>query len=280
MKKSITLRAFPPAMSTLERCSLAKQAGYDAVELNLEQGLDVGPHSSERELLTLGRAVRDMGLEFSSIYSREQWQYSISSSDEARRHKGLAVVKRLIEVADLLDIGAVLVIPGAVDDSLFGKEPEIVRYDVVYRRAHEALAELLPLAAAANTVLAIENVPNKFLLSPLEIVRFVDELNSAHLGVYFDVANAMLVGVPEHWIEILGQRIKRLHVKDYRQDIGGLRGFTGLLQGDVNWPAVVQALGRIGYDGYVTSEVLPPYRYCGKRLIFETSAAISAIFGA
>ena len=279
MKKSITLRAFPPSMRTLERVQLAKAAGFEAVEINLEPGLDVRPSLPNRELAELGGAVRDLGMEFSSIYSREQWKYVISSGNAARREKAKDIVKRLIEVAGLLDIGAVLVIPGAVDDSLFGKEPEVVPYDIAYERVHGVLRELVPLAVDAKTVLAIENVPNKFLLSPLEMARFVDEIGSRALGVYFDVANAMLEGFPEHWIRILGHRIVRIHVKDYRRDIGGLKGFTGLLQGDVNWPEVVAALSQIGYDGYITSEVLPAYRYHSERLIYEASAAISAIFG-
>jgi hexulose-6-phosphate isomerase len=279
VKKSITLRAFPPHMSTLERVRLARSAGFAAVELNLESGLDVDPSLPNRQLAEIGRQVQELGMEFSSIYSREQWKYVISSGDVRRREAAKDIVKRLIEVAHLLDIGAVLVIPGAVDDSLFGKQPEIVPYDVVYERVQEALAELLPLATGAGTILAIENVPNKFLLSPLEMARFVDEMGSPHLGVYFDVANAMLVGFAEHWIRILQQRIARVHVKDYRLDVGGIQGFTGLLQGDVNWPEVVAALQEIVYDGYITSEVLPAYKYHGERLIYEASAAISAIFG-
>jgi L-ribulose-5-phosphate 3-epimerase len=273
VKKSITLRAFPPHMGTLERVRLAKEAGFQAVELNLEPGLDVNPGSPNREIQEMGRMVGDLGMEFSSIYSREQWRYVISSGDPKRREMAKDIVKRLIEVANLLSIGAVLVIPGAVDDSLFGKEPEIVPYDVVYERVQEALGELLPLAADAGTVLAIENVPNKFLLSPLEMARFVDEVAHPNLGVYFDVANAMLVGFPEHWIRILRERIARIHVKDYRLDIGGMAGFTGLLAGDIRWPEVVLALREIEYDGYIT------YKYHGDRLIYEASAAISAIFG-
>ncbi len=135
-------------------------------------------------------------------------------------------------MAEILEIGAVLVIPGAVDDSLFGKEPEIVSYDVVYDRVQESLTRLLPLAANTGTVLAIENVPSKFLLSPLEMARFVDELGNNNLGVYFDVANAMPHGFPEHWIRLFWcAELPRIHVKDYRLDVGGLRGFTGLLPG-------------------------------------------------
>jgi L-ribulose-5-phosphate 3-epimerase len=279
MKKAITLRAFPASMPTLDRCALARKAGFHGVELNLEPGLDVGPESSNAELLALGHAVREMGLEIASIYSREQWIYPITSANPNRRQMGLSIIRRLIEVAALLDIGAVLVIPGAVDNSLFGREPEVVRYDEAYKRAQLALRELLPLAASANTLLAIENVPNKFLLSPLEMARFVDELGHPSLGDYLDVGNAMMIGYPEHWIEILGRRIVRVHVKDYRPDVGGVLGFVGLLQGEVNWPAVATALWTIGYDGYITAEVLPPYRYHPERLVYEVADAISAIFG-
>lgn len=279
MRKSITLRAFPSEMTTLERAALAKAAGFDAVELNLETGLDVSPSQPDRRLREIARAVRDLGVGFSSIYSREQWKHLISSGQPMEQRKARDLVKRLVEVAGLLEIGTVLVIPGAVDDSLFGKEPEIIPYDVCYERVQGALRELVPLARDAGTTLAIENVPNKFLLSPLEMARFVDEIGSPYLGVYFDVANAMPQGFPEHWIRILGARIKGVHVKDFRRDVGNLQGFCGMLQGDVNWPAVATALREVGYDGYITSEVLPPYRYHGERLIYDTSAAISAVFG-
>ena len=279
MKKAITLRAFPAAMPTLDRCALARKTGFHGVELNLEPGLDVSPGSSDAELLALGHAVREMELEIASIYSREQWAYAITTADAERRQRGMDIIKRLIEVAALLGIGAVLVIPGAVDDSLFGKEPELVRYDVAYERAQAALAELLPFAADAGTMLAIENVPNKFLLSPLEMARFVDELAHPNIGVYLDVANTMMVGYPEQWIEILGERIVRVHVKGYRPEIGGMAGCTGMLQGAINWPAVAAALRTIAYDGYITSEVLPAYRYHPERLAYEASQAISAIFG-
>jgi hexulose-6-phosphate isomerase len=278
MIKSVTLRAFPPDMDMLDRCRLAARAGFQAVELNLESGGFPGPKSSEAELLAFGASVRDLGLAFSSIYSREQWRTLISSADPVQRQQGHDLILRLIEVAQLLDIGAVLVIPGAVDDSLFGKAPELIPYDVAWERVSEELARLLPIAQQAGVTLAIENVPSKFLVSPLEMARFVDELNHPSLGVYFDVANAMLYGIPEHWVRILGRRIARLHVKDYRQDVGGLRGFCGLLQGDIDWPAVVAALQFIGYDGFITSEVLPAYHYHNDRLIYDTSAAISTIF--
>src|SRR5690606_34875711 len=125
--------------------------------------------------------------------------------------------------------------------------------------------------------LLVENVWNKFLLSPLEMARFVDDLDSPLAGVYFDVGNILRTGFPEHWIEILGARIKRVHFKDFRLAVDTLGGFVGLLEGDVNWPAVVQALRRIGYDSWVTAEVLPAYHYHGEQLVHETSMKMDAI---
>jgi hexulose-6-phosphate isomerase len=106
----------------------------------------------------------------------------------------------------------------------------------------------------------------------------VDEIGSPWVGVYFDVGNVLRTGVPEHWVVILGSRIRRVHLKDFRESSGSLDGFVGLLQGDVNWPAVAAALRSIEYDSWVIAEVLPPYRFHADRLVHETSGAIDAIF--
>src|SRR5690606_16928419 len=99
----------------------------------------------------------------------------------------------------------------------------------------------------------VENVWNKFLLSPLEMRGFLDGLKSSSVGSYFDVGNVLATGYPEHWIQLLGSRIKRVHFKDYRRAVGTADGFCDLLSGDVNWPGVVSALCSIGYDGWVTA---------------------------
>jgi hexulose-6-phosphate isomerase len=109
------------------------------------------------------------------------------------------------------------------------------------------------------------------------MARFVDEIASPWAGVYFDVGNVLRTGFPEHWIPILGDRIRRVHFKDFRLAVDNLGGFVGLLQGDVDWPAVRGALVGIGYTGWVTGEVLPPYKFYGERLIHETSAGMDAI---
>lgn len=152
-------------------------------------------------------------------------------------------------------------------------------YDVAYRTAQASLAQILKDVSGSGIYLAVENVWSKFLYSPLELARFVDGLGNPQLGVYFDVGNVLRIGFPEHWISILGHRIRRVHLKDFRLSVDNLGGFVSLLEGDVNWPAVRSALTSIGYDSWLTTEVLPAYRYYGERLVHESSASIRAIFG-
>lgn len=278
MRKAITLRAFPQDMSTCDRIALAVEAGFAGVEVNLEAAQEFTLDASDAELRGLRRMVEERGLTVSAVYCREQWLHPITSMDEAVRRRGVGIVERLVHAATILETDTVLVVPGAVDNSLFAPVPDIVRYDIAYRNALGCLRELAHgVCSSARVTIAVENVWGKFLLSPLEMARFVDEIGSPWAGVYFDVGNVLRTGFPEHWIPILGQRIRRIHFKDFRLAADNIAGFAGLLQGDVNWPAVRAALVEIGYDGWVTAEVLPAYRFHGERLIHETSAAMDAI---
>jgi hexulose-6-phosphate isomerase len=276
--KSITLRSFPAGLDTFHRIELAAEAGFQGVEVNFESGEEYSLEASDTELSLLRKSVEAAGLRVSATNSREQWKYPITSKEKQTRARGKQVIENLIKAAATLGAGAVLTIPGGVDLGLFAAKPEIVRYDEAYKRSLEALRELAHGVAEPHEVyMAIENVWNKFLLSPLEFATFVDEISSPWAGVYFDVGNVMQTGYPEHWIPILGQRIKRVHVKDFRCSIGNINGFVSLLEGDVNWPVVQAALKGIGYDSWVTAEVLPAYRHYGERLIFETSASMDVI---
>ena len=120
---------------------------------------------------------------------------------------------------------------------------------------------------------------NKFLLSPMEMADFIDKVGSDYVGSYFDVGNVVYIGHPEHWIKILGKRIKKVHLKDYRKEAGGLCGFVDLLSGDVNWKNVTDKLGEIGYDGWVTAEMLPPYTFYPETIVYNTSNAMDKILG-
>ena len=117
------------------------------------------------------------------------------------------------------------------------------------------------------------------MLSPLEMRDFIDVIDSSYIGSYLDVGNIISSGFPEHWIRILGKRIKKVHLKDYKKNPGGLNCFVDLLSGDVNWPEVIKAFKEIEYDSWFTAEMLPPYKYYPDQIIYNTSAAMDQILG-
>jgi hexulose-6-phosphate isomerase len=267
-------------MDTLRRLAIAADAGYDGVEVNLEPWEEFSLASSEGELAALRQAIEAQGLRVSAVYDREQWHYPMSSQKPATREHCRAIIAGLIRAASILGTDTVLIMPGGVDNSVLAPEPEIVPYAVAYQNAQAVLRDLAVQECERYGVcLAVENCPNKFLLSPLEFARFLDEINSSRVKAFFDVGNVMPYGFPDDWISILGHRIQGVHFKDMRLSAGYGTCATPLLAGDVDWPAVQEALARLGYDAWVTAEVFPPYRYHGERLIYETSASIDTILG-
>jgi hexulose-6-phosphate isomerase len=278
MRKSITLRAFPANVPLEECLILARAAGFEGVEANLEPSNAVTLDSTCEELRAFRARVESAGLIVSAVYSRQQWSFPITSQVTERRHRGQAIIESLARAAPALGTDVVLTLPGAVDNSLFAAEPEIVGYDIAYATAQEVIGDVAHrVASDVGVTLAVENTWNKFLLSPLEFARFIDEIGSPSVGAYFDVGNALRTGVPEDWIRILGHRIKRVHVKDFRNSVGNINGFVNLLEGDVDWPAVTRSLRKVGYDSWLTAEVLPSYRHHWNRLIEGTAAAMDSI---
>ena len=150
----------------------------------------------------------------------------------------------------------VLYLPGMVSAPFLpGFEPQ--PYDVVDQLAREALKRILPTAEKLGVTVAIENVWNRYLLSPLEMRDFIDSFQSPLVASYFDVGNVMLYGHPEHWIAILGKRIAAVHLKDFRVSVGNLSGFVDLLAGDVDYRKVMNAFRSIGYQKPFTAEIAP-----------------------
>jgi hexulose-6-phosphate isomerase len=141
------------------------------------------------------------------------------------------------------------------------------------------MKKLAPIAEEYGVHIAIENVWNKFLLSTLEMRAFVDAIGSDYVGVYLDTGNVMFAGYPEQWIKILGKRIKKVHFKEFRTNVGTLDGFVDLLAGDVNWKAVMQAFEKVGYDGWVTGEMIPAYAQHSEQIIYNTSNSMDKIIG-
>jgi L-ribulose-5-phosphate 3-epimerase len=278
--KSLSLRMFPPEMNTASRLDLASDAGFAGVEVNLEPWQEYSLGCSDADLAGLRRAIEARGLRVSTVYDREQWHYPMSSPDEATRARCRDIIEGLARAAVILGADAVLVVPGSVDNRILAPQPEIVPYDAAYRNAAAELAELARTVCERHRILlAAENCPSKFLVSPLEFAAFLDETRSPWVGSCLDTGNALWYGFPEHWVRILGSRIKRVHLKDNRCALDGTITAVPLLAGDVDWRAVRSELAEIGYDGWLIAEVFPHYRFCSQRLIFDTSAAIDSIFG-
>jgi hexulose-6-phosphate isomerase len=280
MKKSISIWSFPFDWPLERKIALAREAGFAGFEIDLTDSGPVGMTTSAEDLRAVRRVVESAGLQLSGLATGLYWGANAASADAAVRQRAEAILRRQIECAQHLGIDAVLVVPGAVGVD-FVPGAEVVPYETVYRRANEFIKAALPAAQKAGVTLCIENVWNKFLLSPIEMRWFLDELRHESVGSYFDVGNALLVGYPEDWIATLGKRIRRVHFKDFRCNVATIDGFCDLLSGDVNWPAVMQALRKTGYNGWVAGEMIPPvpfYKHCPEVLIHNTSRAMDAIF--
>lgn len=277
MKKAINIWSFGEKKLG-DSLKLAKEVGFEGIELALDETGEVSLESTEEELLALKKTADDLRLNIHSLATGLYWQYSLTSDDEKTREKAYNIVEKQIETAKILGADGILVIPGAVGVD-FIPGAEVVQYDAVYDRALSALLKLKEKAEDACVKICIENVWNKFLLSPLEMRDFVDKIGSEYVGVYFDVGNVIYNGYPEQWIRILGSRIKKVHFKDYRRETAGLVGFVDLLSGDVNWPEVMKAFDEIGYDGWGSAEMIPSYNFHNDQIIYNTFGAMTKIIG-
>ncbi|WP_154658049.1 sugar phosphate isomerase/epimerase family protein [Fictibacillus gelatini] len=270
LKKGINAWCFPAGTEVERIFHLAKEYGYDGVELNLSEDGQSPIHmeSTEESLLKVVDLAKEYSLELPSISTALHWKYALTDNDQSLREKGKEVVGKMVEAASIIGAKHVLVVPGLVSD--------VVSYDVAYERSLAAFKELAEVAEEKKVHIGVENVWNKFLLSPLEMRNFIDEVASGWVGVYFDVGNVLQFGFPEQWIKILGKRICAVHVKDFSRAVGNINGFVPLLAGDVAWEEVIQALEEIGYDGYITPE-LSPYQYNPEQLIRHTSHSLDTI---
>lgn len=277
MKKGINIWSFKAGMAVAECIAMAKDAGFDGIELSLDEEGEIGLNSTEKDILKIKEIAQNEGIEIASLATGLYWSYPATSSDPVVRQKSKDIVRKQLEIAALLGTDGILVVPGTVAG--LAPDSEVVQYDVAYERALEAFTELKEDAESYKVNIGLENVWNKFLLSPIEMRDFVDKIDSPYVGVYFDVGNVIYSGYPEHWIRILGKRIKKVHFKDFRRAVGNLDGFVDLLAGDVNFPEVVKALEEVGYDDYVTAEMIPNYTHYTNQIIYNTSKSMDKILG-
>jgi L-ribulose-5-phosphate 3-epimerase len=289
MKKGIVIRAFsdnPGFLANVDflasvedyaRCfDRAVAAGFEGIAPFLQQEGFFSLRTEPRILKEIALAVQNAGIAISSL-EIQPLSYLLTDDDAAVRRAGRDTVRRAMEVAAEMHVGAVLVIPGYVG---LPWDPSVkpVRYDYAYDRTRDGLRELVPTAEKLGVTMLVENIWNKFLLSPLEMRSLIDEIGSERVRALLDTGNVLQTGYPEQWIRILGSRIGEVHLKDYRQGVGTIEGFVALLDGDVNWGEVAAALQEIGYDGFLTAEMFP-YKHHGDTIVAHTSAAMDRIMG-
>jgi hexulose-6-phosphate isomerase len=226
--------------SIQEKFEAIKRAGFDGVEM--------ASHLDQKEVLKARDAT---GLPIPSVCGAQHWAKPLSDPNPAVREAGLQALQQTLRDAKAYGASSILLVPGVVSAK--------VTYQECWDRSVEQIRKALPLAEELGVKIAIENVWNNFLLSPLEAARYVDEFKNPMVGWHFDVGNIVLFGWPEQWIEILGKRILKIHAKEYSRkkcnDEGRWKGFdVALLEGDDNWPAVVKAIDTVGYTGWIITE--------------------------
>jgi hexulose-6-phosphate isomerase len=271
MKKGVNAWCFPSYLGAADLFKRAKELGFSGIELNLSDQSDSILHlgSNEEEINQIAMLAKQNDLELVGISTDLLWKYPLTDNSEEIRNKGIQIVEKMIEIAGILGASTVLVVPGIVTST--------VSYDTAYSRALAAIKTLSKKAEEYDVQIAIENVWNKFLLSPLEMAGFIDQVNSRWVGAYLDIGNVIQFGYPEQWIRILSNRIFMIHVKDFKESVGNIHGFVPLLSGDISWEQVKKALKEINYRGYIIPEI-PPHDYHPDWLLKLISEAMDIIF--
>ena len=252
MKKGINFWTFPKGTPLVEAAKQARDAGFETIEPVLDEHGEITQQTDETTCRALAEAVRDQGLEISSLACGMFWSTPYTSKSADIREQAKSLTLHMLDRAAWLGTDVILVVPGIV--SHFARRTLETPYADALHYAFDALRTLAPEAEDRGVVIAIENVWNQFLVSPCEMRDLIDRLNSPWVGVYFDVGNTLRYGLPEDWVRTLGQRICRVHLKDFQLDVGNVKGFCPLGEGDVDWPATMLALKETGYDGPLTFE--------------------------
>lgn len=240
LKKAIMWGTVGFPGSVMEKCKAIKAAGFAGFEAN--------SHMDQAEVL---KARDETGLEIPSVCCNTHWAKPLSHPSASVRAEGVEGLKHSLQDAKKYGATSVLMVPGVVNEG--------ISYDDAWQRSQEEIRKVLPLAEDLGVKIAIENVWNNFLLSPLEAARYVDEFKSPAVGWHFDIGNVLRYGWPEQWITVLGKRIQKLHIKEYSRDKMNSQGLWAgfqvqYLEGNNNWPAIMKALDQVGYNGWAIAE--------------------------
>ncbi len=240
-KKALYVSMLPKELGWWARFQLALECGFEGIEI----GTIADPKAAEE----IRQAAATTGLEIHSVMNADHWRYPLSSADAAVVGKSVAGMETSLRNAKLWGAGSVLLVP-----AVLGPETS---YRDAWTRSQTVIRErILPLAQELRVVIGIEEVWNKFLLSPLEMARYVDELASPWVKAYLDVGNMVFYGFPQDWVRTLGPRISRVHLKDFKLDrTGGRFYWKNLGEGDIDWPELRRAFTEVGYEGWMTTEI-------------------------
>ncbi len=234
--KACQFNMLPGNLSDAEKFALARRCGFEGIEV---AGVIEDPAKAKE----LGALARQAGTPIHSVCFGG-WHAPLSDPRPETIEKGLAGLEAAMRSAKALGADVVLLVPAVVTEE--------VGYGEAYSRSQQNIRTLLPLATELKVTIAVENVWNKFLLSPVEFAHYVDEFDHPRLRAYVDVGNMILFGYAQDWVRTVGKRIVRIHLKDFKRE--GSQ-WTNLLDGDVNWAQVRKALAEIGYRSYMTTEL-------------------------
>jgi L-ribulose-5-phosphate 3-epimerase len=238
IKKAVEFNMLPTSISVLERFQLSREAGFEEIEC------PTTPEPSKAEEIL--DASRKTNLRIHSVMNMEHWRSPLSSSDPAVVEKSMDGMRTSLRNAKMWGADTVLLVPAVVN-------PETT-YAQAWERSQQQIRKLIPMAAELKVIIGIEEVWNKFLLSPLEFARYVDEFQSPWIRAYFDVGNVAISGYPQDWIRTLNKRIVKLHIKDFSFK-KRVAEFVPLREGEIDFRAVHAALADIGYKGTATVEL-------------------------
>jgi hexulose-6-phosphate isomerase len=245
IKKAVQIYMLPTTLSYAERFKLAGDVGFEGVEAQTIED----PKVAEE----IKRASEDAKVPIHSVMNMAHWANPLSSKDPAVVKKSLDGMTISLHNAKLWGAETVLLVPGVVNAE--------TTYQDAWTRSQKNIRTLIPLAEELKVIIAIEEVWNKFLLSPLEMAKYVDEFKSPWIRSYFDVGNVVLYGYPQDWIHTLGKRFVKVHLKDFKVLTHGFSPFqtefVNLGDGDIDWAAVRQAFADVGYTGWTTTELVP-----------------------
>lgn len=265
-----------------------EKTAYEFIDFAVENKLDgveltvcdcLNPEISEDECRKIAAYAKEKGVGIRTLASGFYWGCSLSADDEAERARAVEFGKKYLQIANWIGAETILVIPGA---TRVAWEPDcpVVSYKNAWINSTKSITELLPVAERLNVNIALENVWNRFILSPMEWKFFLGQFDSDRIGIYFDVANCCIYGRPQDYVEILGKKyIKAIHIKNFEETdcAGGLHGFgDDILKGEVDFDALKAALTAIGYDGPLTAEMIPFCRLPDMVLPDEALAKVTA----